>query len=747
MRACLFFLLLLLVQGGWAADWTWVDVGPPGGAMSDISINPNGNSVLSVSFFCDGYLNQGGPWQRTLSAGPSGDGGFCTFLLPDTAVFVNKENGQLFQTVDGGLNWSTVWTFPDPVLGLSEVKSRVAYVVTNDQMNSVNVLYRSTSAGATWGPLGNLPIYFAQDVAVTAFLDTLIFVGGWAQDSVWVLKSDDGGLSWNTVVQFSSPQEGEVFDLEWDESRKTLWTCLDPGPPSPASLPPVHLYFDSLGLATFLDTLKSAGLYLVADIELLAQDTVLAGGLMGIYSLIRTPEWDSILVGPRLDSSAVVSDIDVESGILWASSDAGCLTSTDGGNTWQHQNDGLDAVTVLSRSQVSEFVDGTLYTGSLGSLMFGPAYRSFDDGATWEWVEHGPPFTGLAELFPGNPDVVYGHGLWITTGYTYHSVARSLDAGASWTWMNSFPPDSVFQEMMMADLWVSPSDSNTLLRIWGAAWQFYPGPVSRSTDGGTTWAEVLLEDVLWMTGGDTVFASWDSTWVSFNAGATWALFSELGGWIDWDENNGYLYLLNLEDSLRLYRYNVAGDSTRILGPLAFPPAPIFPDLSVSPRGHIYVCWFDQSWLPLVARSTDYGSTWETDTLSFLCGMIRACSTAVIVGEIGRGFMRSTDAVGIEESEDAYAARLSFAVSPNPFVNSTSIRYSLPNQGRVRVAVYDLTGRLIQVVEEGRKGRGAHQSSWDGRDATGNAVSSGIYFIRLETASQDPRTISLVKLPN
>jgi len=83
--------------------------------------------------------------------------------------------------------------------------------------------------------------------------------------------------------------------------------------------------------------------------------------------------------------------------------------------------------------------------------------------------------------------------------------------------------------------------------------------------------------------------------------------------------------------------------------------------------------------------------------------------------------------------------------PNPFNPSTEVRFQLQRPGRVRVAVYDMTGRLVRdLVDEDLVG-GPHHRVWDGRDRGGRPVPSGAYYLRLETPdATDHRKMMLLK---
>lgn len=70
--------------------------------------------------------------------------------------------------------------------------------------------------------------------------------------------------------------------------------------------------------------------------------------------------------------------------------------------------------------------------------------------------------------------------------------------------------------------------------------------------------------------------------------------------------------------------------------------------------------------------------------------------------------------------------------PNPFNPATSITFTAePAGGPVRLAVYDVAGRLVRVLADGASPEGARTVTWDGTDGEGRAVAAGVYQYRLE----------------
>ncbi len=70
--------------------------------------------------------------------------------------------------------------------------------------------------------------------------------------------------------------------------------------------------------------------------------------------------------------------------------------------------------------------------------------------------------------------------------------------------------------------------------------------------------------------------------------------------------------------------------------------------------------------------------------------------------------------------------------PNPFNPSTTIRYAIPADGLVSLKIYNTLGQEVATLFDGFQTAGYHSATWNGRNATGNTVSSGVYLSRLVT---------------
>ena len=70
------------------------------------------------------------------------------------------------------------------------------------------------------------------------------------------------------------------------------------------------------------------------------------------------------------------------------------------------------------------------------------------------------------------------------------------------------------------------------------------------------------------------------------------------------------------------------------------------------------------------------------------------------------------------------------VRPNPSSDLTHIRFELAQPQPVQLRIFDISGNVIRTISSGRFPSGSHSNVWDGRDAQGHRVASGLYFYEL-----------------
>ncbi len=70
--------------------------------------------------------------------------------------------------------------------------------------------------------------------------------------------------------------------------------------------------------------------------------------------------------------------------------------------------------------------------------------------------------------------------------------------------------------------------------------------------------------------------------------------------------------------------------------------------------------------------------------------------------------------------------------PTPFTNSVKISYTLPVKMNLKLAVYDITGRLVKVLVNGVEAPGTNTVIWNGLNDNNDVCASGVYFCYLET---------------
>jgi hypothetical protein len=120
--------------------------------------------------------------------------------------------------------------------------------------------------------------------------------------------------------------------------------------------------------------------------------------------------------------------------------------------------------------------------------------------------------------------------------------------------------------------------------------------------------------------------------------------------------------------------------------------------------------------------------------AFLAGDLRA---QALNSEIGTGAMR------LATLPTAFALNPN---RPNPFNPSTVIAYEVPQSAVVRLTVYNVLGQEVARLVDGQHAAGRYEVRWDGANARGHSVASGVYLYRLTSSTGwgDVRRMLLVK---
>jgi|GEM_PF-3560586 len=117
---------------------------------------------------------------------------------------------------------------------------------------------------------------------------------------------------------------------------------------------------------------------------------------------------------------------------------------------------------------------------------------------------------------------------------------------------------------------------------------------------------------------------------------------------------------------------------------------------------------------------------------------------------GRVYLYSGDSTLVEiDGQENNSQPASFKINgnyPNPFNDTTTIRYSITNSGIYYFKIYNITGQLIYQKRINHQSAGQYHLTWNAKDTHGEGVSSGLYFVTLihEGYNSNPIKMLLLK---
>ena len=445
--------------------------------------------------------------------------------------------------------------------------------------------------------------------------------------------------------------------------------------------------------------------------------------------------------------------------------DAGkILKTTDGGQTWLEKDDGIFAQTI-KRIETQDNASTIMFTGN------SRVYRTLDQGQTWsDSLAREVGWSGTVFAAPSTGKCYYLIGSQVDTIYS------TTDAGTTWSKIGTgFLSDYFNSYFTLAPFVIHPTDAQTLFYASSNLKKSY-----KSTDGGINWTQLDTTVINGLTVAlsnqsiiygviDIKSGYYPTTSVlrkSTDGGTTW---STLSSGLPAPPTSSYLYFTATDiavsptdpnvvllggvyrtsstDSLRIYRSTDGGGSWTIMRtglPVKFPKwysndnTVTFAVNKNNPNEIV-----GTSPATGMGFSEDGGLSWKGFPKAYagravLCSrIVRYNNQDVLLAGTQAGsliaYKLHNISVGVREKSEPVPGRFGLSQNyPNPFNPSTRIEYEIAKQGDVEIAIYDIAGRLVKTLLHSYQYPGSHVLQWDGKDAGGITVTSGVYFYRISS---------------
>jgi photosystem II stability/assembly factor-like uncharacterized protein len=404
-----------------------------------------------------------------------------------------------------------------------------------------------------------------------------------------------------------------------------------------------------------------------------------------------------------------------------ATNAAGVFKSTNFGDSWFELNNGLNAA-VVRKLAIDK--DGIFYTASWSNGLS----KSTDKGETWTMINNGVSnvyFLSVAADNNGN----------LMSGSEY-GVYRSTDKGESW-----------IQTSSVGNNFGYDFNVDRLNRIYCFT---YGSGMYRTTDLGETWErldknfispytfafDIDNEDNLYAgTRGGAIYKSTDD-------GTSWSLIYR-------NPTNGAIATLKISDNgnifsaanytgiIRSTDKGITWEVVRNEYNLIYPHYP----LAINKKEEIFTSSSNFN----IYMSKDNGETWDDITSNTKYLNVHSFTVDkhdnIYLATDESVWKSNPDSLTSIAEDDIKPKEYFLSQNyPNPFNPSTTIKYSLPQTGRVTLSIYDLLGReVIKLIDE-EKPAGDYKTKWNA-----SSYPSGVYFLKMQAGQfSETRKIVLVK---
>lgn len=685
------------------------------------------NIVLVVLVLIAGVATASAQWIKT--NGPYGGGGTVWSLaMNGSALFAGTQANGVFRSTDGGASWNPVDSglvgIDTSIVTAIEAAGSRIYISTNSLG-----LFVSSDGGSSWEPTDSgITNRHVMSLTVSSGAGGALSPDLLAGTTTGIFFSTDSGSDWDKPA--SGFPDVPVYAVAIAGAYWYAGTFGDGVFVSGDSGATWHAASDSLG-NLFVRSLAADG----NDIFAGTADEYSHGGLF--ISTDHGSTWRTAL------PDYLIGTLYVNGSEIFAGSyGSGVFHSSDTGRTWSRLDSGLANNSIAALAVVGRSWYAGTYTDGV--------FVSSDTGAAWSPTAGSPQWNSVSAIITDEGELIVG---------TSNGLSISSDDGATWNQSVGVPA----YERVTAILAFGDS-------LYAGTWE---GEIFQSTDGGEQWTSMdsglgrtsVLS--LARTGGnliagtETGMYAWSYSsrrWnpilntpnnpveaLAVNDSGVYAavfpdgvLISKDGGLI-WKTMQDGLGRDQMETVAVHGNYIFAGTAQGVFvssdGGATWMPADSgfgeLPNHDVSSfafsGGYTFAAVGESMFV-----SSDNGKTWRNiDT-----GLYGAYAYDLVVSNgylfagTGSGVWRRPLSEMITSVNDELPGRpQSFVLDqnyPNPFNPETVIEYRLPKRSYVRLTIYDVLGREVDVLASETQNAGDHSVIFNAA-----TVPSGVYFYRLE----------------
>jgi photosystem II stability/assembly factor-like uncharacterized protein len=603
--------------------------------------------------------------------------------------------GGYYYTTNNGDNWSLVDSLFNNYTVYEQTFLDSSVFVCVGSNNSGNVFY-SSNYGNNWSSVGTgLPISYLSPKHITNSGGNIIvgFCNGLSEQGIYL--STNRGLNWSNAYQnyiYSLASSGNIViagvhkGVVISTNNGVNWTVVTGWTPEHNYISSIAFKGSSIYASTFLNSYvyTNSGIYKSTD---------------------NGYTWTMVYNNPR-DTININAVLASDSNIFACTSNSvgpggGMLRSNNNGSNWSYINSGISARNISSFAiRNNELYVSTLYGNGV--------YRSTDYGNNWIELNGDLPKYQVRHiaikdslLFVALPD---GYGVY-----------RSSNNGVNWV-------------KKVNGMW----DTNILTIMSYGAYLFAGTSANtfRSIDNGENWTSIAptayYGTAAFYQFGNKLFAgtmvgvyystnyglNWSSNQLSCDVHAIYSIGSKLfvgtnGSGVFVSENSGLNWIQVNNGLTSLYVHSLASKDTLLFA---------------GTSGGVFM-------------TTNYGINWTCkshNSLDWHINSIIILDNYIYEGTtIASVLKRSiSDITEVNNYNNILPATFRLYQNyPNPFNPITKIRFELPSKDFVKLIVFDITGRIIEILINNELSSGVHEINWDA-----SHYASGVYFYKIEASN-------------